>query len=78
MGNIKMSFKDAPVGARFKYPNDKSGNIWVKLNAHPKSRFESGLGLICKWEGNIKRHQNFCSFCDEPHGINFETEIELV
>jgi hypothetical protein len=78
MENIKMSFKDAPVGARFKYPNDTSGNIWVKLNSHPKSSFENGLGLICKWEGNIKSHQSFCSFSDEYNGISFETEIELL
>jgi hypothetical protein len=73
-----MSFKDAPVGARFRYPNDEFGNVWVKINSYPKSQFESGYGLICKWEGNIKCDQSFCCFVDENNGITFETEIELI
>ena len=73
---IKMSFKDAPVGARFKYIGlDK---IFVKINSYPKSKFEDGCGLICEWNGNIKGPQGFYSFVDEEDGINFDTEIELV
>ena len=68
---IKMKFKDAPVGARFKYPNMET--IWIKLNSFPK-----GDGLICTWNGNVEGYQAFCSFVDEEKGIDFDTEIELL
>jgi hypothetical protein len=73
---IKMKFKDAPVGARFKYPD--SDKIWVKINSYPKGQFDSGDGLICAWKGNIKGHQSFCSFVDKENGIDFDTEVELI
>jgi len=73
---IKMKFKDAPVGARFKYPD--SDEIWVKINSYIKSAFNDGNGLIVHWKGNIQGYQSFCSFIDEEEGIDFDTEIELV
>lgn len=71
-----MKFKDAPVGARFKYPN--SDSVWVKINSYPQSHFNDGNGLICLWNGNVVGNQSFCSFVDEKNGINFDTEVELV
>ena len=71
-----MKFKDAPVGARFKYPN--MDNMWVKINSYPKGMYESGNGLICQWNGNVEGFQSFCSFVDEENGIDFDTEVELV
>jgi len=71
MENIKMKFKDAPTGARFKYP--ESAKIWVKINSYEDSR-----GLICEWNGNVKGHQSFCCFVDEEYVIDFNTEVELV
>lgn len=71
-----MKFKDAPIGARFKYPN--SDMIWVKINSYPKGHFNDGNGLICSWNGNVEGHQSFCSFVDEDSGIDFNTEVELV
>lgn len=73
---MKMKFKDAPIGARFKYPNNEK--IFVKLNSYPKSQFHDGNGLICSWNGNVKGDQEFYSFADEDFGIDFDTEIELV
>lgn len=73
---VKMSFKDAPIGSRFRYPNHDT--VWVKINSYPKSRFETGNGLIAKWEGNKQYHQQFCSFTDDESGITFDTEIELI
>ena len=71
-----MKFKDAPVGARFKYPN--SDKIWVKINSYPLSRFHDGLGLIIEWNGNVCGYQTSASFCDKECGIDFETEVELI
>lgn len=71
-----MKFKDAPIGARFKYPEDNT--IWVKLNSYPKGVSSYGRGIICQWNGNVKGHQSFCCFSDEEDGINFDTEVELV
>ena len=76
METVKMKFKDAPVGARFKFPN--MGNIWVKINSYPKGMHESGNGLIVQWNGNVEGYQSFCSFVDENEGINFDTVVELV
>lgn len=76
MESIKMKFKDAPVGARFKYPN--SDKVWVKINSYPKGKFEDGNGLICEWNGNVNGFQSFCSFVDEEEGIDFNTEVELI
>lgn len=66
-----MKFKDAPIGARFKYPG--SDRIWIKLNSYPNSE-----GLICSWNGNIKGDQSFCSFIEEESGIDFDTVVELI
>lgn len=71
-----MKFKDAPIGARFKYP--ESDGIWIKLNSYPKGMNSSGRGLICSWNGNVAGDQSFCCFVDEDNGYNFDTEIELI
>ena len=76
MKTVKMKFKDAPVGARFKYP--KSDKIWVKINSYPKGQFNDGNGLIVEWNGNVKEYQSYCSFVDENEGIDFDTVVELV
>ena len=76
MGKIKMKFKDAPVGARFRYQNMKT--IWVKINSYPKGQFNRENGLIVRWNGNVEGHQSFCSFADEKEGIDFDTVVELV
>lgn len=73
---MKMKFKDAPVGARFKY--DNSDDVWVKINSYPEGMRSDGLGLICSWNGNVKAYQQYCSFIDEESGIDFDTEIELI
>ena len=73
---VKMKYKDAPVGARFKYPNMET--IWVKIDSYPKGRLNDGRGLIVQWNGNIEGFQSFCSFVDEGEGIDFNTIIELV
>ena len=69
METIKMKFKDAPVGARFKYPDLKS--TWVKIN-------HSGDGLVAEWHGNVSDHQLLACFADKSEGITLETEIELI
>lgn len=73
---IKMKFKDAPVGARFKYPNMQS--VWVKINSYPKSKFNDFEGLVCQWNGNVEGHQSFASFVDDTQGIDFDTEVVLI
>lgn len=75
---MKMKFKDAPVGARFLYPNTNNEDIWVKINSYPKSQLYDGNGLIVKWNGNIEGNQSHCKFVDDENGIDFETEIELI
>lgn len=76
METVKMKFKDAPVGARFKYP--KNDKIWVKINSYPKGQFNDGNGLIVQWNGNVEGYQSYCSFVDENEGIDFDTVVELV
>jgi hypothetical protein len=76
MENVKMKFKDAPIGARFKHPN--SSGIWIKLNSYPKGQFNEGLGLICSWNGNVEGYQSHCCFIDAEDGIDFDTVIELI
>jgi hypothetical protein len=83
---VKMKFKDAPVGARFKFPwkdelyapDNTDDDIWIKLNSFPKSRFQDGDGLIVKWNGNVEGRQSFCKWVDEENGYDFDTEIELI
>ena len=68
MENVKMKFKDAPIGARFIINND----IYVKINHYDN-------GLVVKWDGNIPTiHQSHCCWLDEGNGIDFDTEIELI
>ena len=74
--SVKMKFKDAPVGARFKYPTLET--IWVKINSYPKGQFNDGRGLIVQWNGNTNERQSHCSFVDEEKGIDFDTEIYLI
>lgn len=76
---VKMSFKNAPIGARFIYPSNMGEeDIWVKINSYPKSQWNDGNGLVVKWNGNIEGRQSHCCFVDENHGITFDTIIELV
>ena len=47
MGTVKMKFKDAPIGARFIFPNKDNrdeNDIWIKLNSYPKGRHYDGIG----------------------------------
>ena len=70
--NIKMSFKDAPIGARFKFIDPElSKNTYVKINSHDD-------GLIVRWNGNVKGHQSHCCWIDKENGYNFDTLIELI
>ena len=75
----RMSFKDAPVGARFKYPRQLGGDsIWVKIDSYPKGPDSDGNGLVVHWNGNVEGNQSYCSFVSEDEGIDFNTEIELI
>lgn len=75
--NVKMKFRDAPIGARFKHPTNN--RIYVKINSYPEGPFHDGNGLICSWNGNNKNcHPNFHAFFDKENGIDFDTEIELI
>jgi len=76
METVKMKFKDAPIGARFRYPTQKT--IWVKINSFPKGQFDDGKGLIVEWNGNVKGHQSHCCFSDEECGIDFDTMVDLI
>jgi|TARA_R110000796_G_scaffold221769_1_gene337951 hypothetical protein len=80
MGNtIKMKFKDAPIGARFKFPNSAvSEDIWIKLNSYPEGPHHDGSGLIVNWNGNVEGGQSFCCWVDKVNGYDFDSEIELV
>lgn len=71
---VKMTFKDAPVGARFEF----CGKIWVKLNSYPKGILDDGMGLIVQWKGNVEGYQERCCWVDEEHGIDYNTIIELL
>ena len=76
---VKMKFKDAPIGARFKFPDSKlKGDVWIKLNSYPKGLNNDGNGLIVKWNGNVEGFQSHCSWVDEENGYDYETEIELL
>lgn len=70
--SVIMKFKDAPIGARFKFIlNDGSEYVYVKIHAHDD-------GLIVKWDGNVKGHQSHCCWIDMGNGYDFDTEIELI
>lgn len=67
-----MKFKDAPIGARFKFKKPSNiTDVYVKINAH-------GDGLVVKWNGNVQGYQSHCCWVDKENGIDFNTEIELV
>lgn len=66
---LKMKFKDAPVGARFKYIGENTTNeVFVKIHAN-------GDGLVAKWNGNVMGLQMHYSWVDEEEGYNFDTEV---
>lgn len=72
MEKVIMKFKDAPIGARFRFiGNDELTDVYVKIHAHTN-------GLVVKWNGNVQGHQSHCSWLDEENGYDFDTEIELV
>jgi hypothetical protein len=72
MENVIMKFKDAPIGARFKFiGDDVPKDIYVKIHAYDD-------GLIVKWNGNIEYHQSHYCWLDEENGYDFDTEIELL
>ena len=76
---IKMKFKDAPIGARFKFPDKEvNDNIQIKLNSYPKGMYHDGSGLIVQWNGNVEGRQSFCCWVDEENGYDFDSEIELI
>jgi hypothetical protein len=69
---LKIKFKDAPIGARFKFIGENMPkDVYVKINAYND-------GLVVKWNGNVQGHQSHCSWLDEENGIDFNTEVELV
>lgn len=69
---LKMKFKDAPIGARFKFIGENMPrDVYVKINAY-------GDGLVVKWNGNVQGHQSHCCWLDKENGIDFNTEVELV
>ena len=75
MGNVIMKFKDAPIGARFKFisVNNKRvpKDVYVKIHAMED-------GLVVKWNGNVEGYQSHCCWLDEENGYDFDTEIELI
>lgn len=80
-----VKFKDAPIGARFKYiePNANPNSpfyeaVFVILDNYEEGTFHDGRGKTCLWVGNdiAKQNQQFFIFCDDTHTLN--TEIELV
>lgn len=69
---VIMKFKDAPVGARFRFiEEDNTEEIYVKIHDYND-------GLIVKWEGNVQGHQSYCCWVDKENGYDFDTEIELL
>jgi len=72
MANVIMKFKDAPIGARFKFIGDNvPEDVYVKIHAHDD-------GLVVKWNGNVEGWQSHCCWIDEENGYDFDTEIELI
>ena len=67
-----MKFKDAPIGARFYFPDESlSKEIYVKVS-------DGGDGIIAEWNGNVEGHQSMCCWVDKENGYDFDTEIELI
>jgi hypothetical protein len=75
MKTVKVKFKDAPVGARFKYPNTKI--VCVKINSNPKSIDDDGKGLICSWNGPNTIRQNYWAFSHNEVNVDYDTEIDI-
>ena len=65
---VKMPFKDAPVGARFKLGNA----VFVKIHSDPDTRGEI---VSWYWEGTTR--QKHCAFCSEEEGTSLRTEVEV-
>lgn len=68
---MKMKFKDAPVGARFRHVG--KDDVWAKIHSDPGTE-----GLVCSWDGNIEGFQRFRCFVEESYGVDFNTEVEIV
>lgn len=59
---IKMKFRDAPKGARFKF--DKTDKfVWIVLRTYQR-------GEVAQWNGNITGHQSLCCFVDESYTLD--------
>lgn len=72
MENIRMKFKDAPIGARFHFIDENlPKEVYVKIHDYER-------GLVVQWNGNVKGRQSHCCWLDEENGIDFDTEIELI
>lgn len=71
---VIMKFKDAPIGARFRYPGMET--VFVKINSFPKGQFSDGRGLVVQWNGNVQGFQSHCCFTGGEY--DFDTEIELI
>jgi len=71
MANVVMKFKDAPIGARFKFIDNLPERVYVKIHAN-------GDGLVVQWNGNVPGRQSHCCWLDKENGYDFDTEIELV
>lgn len=69
---MKMKFKDAPVGARFKFIGEGvPKDVYVKINSY-------GNGLVVKWNGNVEGYQSHCCWLDEENNYDFDTLIEVI
>ena len=70
----KLTFGNAPVGTRFKFPNFPD-EVWIILENYPDTN-----GLIVKWNGNVtatvEDRQSRCSWVDDNH--DFDTEINAI
>lgn len=56
-----MKFKDAPIGARFRFiGDDVPKDIYVKIHANDD-------GLVVKWNGNVQGHIFKDMFRIYPH-----------
>lgn len=72
MEKVIMKFKDAPIGARFKFIGDnKPKDVYVKIHSYND-------GLVVIWNGNVKGNQPHCCWVDKEKGYNFNTKIELI
>lgn len=70
-----MLFTEAPMGCRFKYYNQNSNSIWIKLS-------EDSCGLIAEYNEFLMKTprwigQKICSFADTEGQMN-EMYIEVI